>query len=45
MCWVPWLRTWGAGRFVGVGNDAEFIAGRIDERLNAGGAPPLRMAI
>jgi putative flavoprotein involved in K+ transport len=29
---LPWLRTWGSGRFVGVGKDAEFIAKEIDER-------------
>lgn len=32
---LPWLYTWGSGRFVGVGRDAEFIAGRIAERFAA----------
>jgi putative flavoprotein involved in K+ transport len=26
---LPWLHTWGSGRFSGVGRDAEFIAERI----------------
>jgi putative flavoprotein involved in K+ transport len=26
---LPWLHTWGSGRFSGVGRDAEHIAGRI----------------
>ncbi len=29
---LPWLRTWGSGRFVGVGKDAEFLARTITER-------------
>ncbi len=36
---LPWLRTWGSGRFVGVGKDAEFIAKEIDERHKAKFAP------
>jgi putative flavoprotein involved in K+ transport len=28
---LPWLYTWGSGRFVGVGRDAGFIAERIAE--------------
>jgi putative flavoprotein involved in K+ transport len=28
---LPWLYTWGSGRFVGVGRDAGFIAERITE--------------
>jgi putative flavoprotein involved in K+ transport len=28
---LPWLYTWGSGRFVGVGRDAAFIAERITE--------------
>lgn len=27
---LPWLWTWGSGRFEGVGEDAEFVVGRID---------------
>ena len=32
---LPWLHSWGSGRFVGVGRDAEFLADRIEERLAA----------
>jgi putative flavoprotein involved in K+ transport len=31
---LPWLHTWGSGRFSGVGRDAEYLVGRI-----AGGVP------
>jgi putative flavoprotein involved in K+ transport len=30
---LPWLHTWGSGRFVGVGRDAGFIAARIAARF------------
>lgn len=30
---LPWLYTWGSGRFVGVGRDAAFLADRIAEHL------------
>lgn len=30
---LPWLYTWGSGRFVGVGRDASFLAERIVEHL------------
>ncbi len=30
---LPWLYTWGSGRFLNVGRDAEHIADRIAERL------------
>ena len=29
---LPWLYTWGSGRFVGVGRDAEFIAESIVQK-------------
>lgn len=29
---LPWLHTWGSGRFSGVARDAEFLAERIAER-------------
>jgi putative flavoprotein involved in K+ transport len=32
---LPWLYTWGSGRFCGVGDDADYIAGRIQARLGA----------
>jgi putative flavoprotein involved in K+ transport len=30
---LPWLHTWGSGRFVGVGRDAGFLAERIGAQL------------
>jgi len=30
---LPWLHTWGSGRFVGVGRDAEYLAAQIAARL------------
>ena len=30
---LPWLYTWGSGRFVGVGRDAGYLADRIVEHL------------
>jgi putative flavoprotein involved in K+ transport len=30
---LPWLHTWGSGRFVGVGRDGAFLAARIGEHL------------
>ncbi|TWD87247.1 putative flavoprotein involved in K+ transport [Variovorax beijingensis] len=32
---LPWLHTWGSGRFSGVARDAEFLAEAIEERKNA----------
>ncbi len=32
---LPWLYTWGSGRFLGVGRDAAFVANRIEERKQA----------
>jgi putative flavoprotein involved in K+ transport len=34
---LPWLHTWGSGRFAGIARDAEFLADRITE-LTASGA-------
>ena len=31
---LPWLYTWGSGRFVGVGRDAEFISKHIAVRFH-----------
>jgi putative flavoprotein involved in K+ transport len=39
---LPWLYTWGSGRFVGVGRDAGHLGERIDADLTA--AAPLRRA-
>ena len=33
---MPWLHTWGSGRFLNVGRDAEHIAERIAERRGTG---------
>jgi putative flavoprotein involved in K+ transport len=42
---LPWLHSWGSGRFVGVGRDAAFLAERIRERLAGQQEPaPLRAA-
>src|ERR1700722_19120272 len=30
---LPWLHTWGSGRFVGIGRDAEFLTNRIEAHL------------
>jgi len=38
---LPWLYTWGSGRFVGVGDDAAFLAERIDTLR--GGATGIRV--
>ena len=35
---LPWLHTWGSGRFAGIARDAEFLADRITA-LSAAGAP------
>ena len=32
---LPWLHTWGSGRFSGVAVDAEYLADRIEERATA----------
>jgi putative flavoprotein involved in K+ transport len=31
---LPWLHTWGSGRFCGVGADADYLAGMIQRRLH-----------
>jgi putative flavoprotein involved in K+ transport len=37
---LPWLYTWGSGRFSGVAQDAVFLAERIQRRLGDGPALP-----
>lgn len=32
---LPWLHTWGSGRFSGVARDSEFLLEKIDQRLCA----------
>jgi putative flavoprotein involved in K+ transport len=34
---LPWLHTWGSGRFLGVGEDARYLADVISQRLAAPG--------
>jgi putative flavoprotein involved in K+ transport len=39
---LPWLHTWGSGRFSGVARDAEFLAEAIAQKRTlaaAGGQP------
>ncbi|GAJ93561.1 MSMEG_0569 family flavin-dependent oxidoreductase [Agrobacterium sp. SHOUNA12C] len=33
---MPWLWTWGSGRFLSVGKDAEYVVGQLVERLATG---------
>ncbi|GGC47905.1 MSMEG_0569 family flavin-dependent oxidoreductase [Chelatococcus reniformis] len=43
---LPWLHTWGSGRFSGIARDAEHLARRIEARAGqAGGARALRLAV
>jgi putative flavoprotein involved in K+ transport len=37
---LPWLHTWGSGRFLGMAEDAEHLVGVIDTRLGAARAEP-----
>ncbi|AFY37861.1 monooxygenase FAD-binding protein [[Leptolyngbya] sp. PCC 7376] len=32
---LPWLYTWGSGRFSGVARDAEYLAGKISQKIPA----------
>lgn len=36
---LPWLHTWGSGRFSGVAQDAEYLADRIDAALRRSPIP------
>jgi putative flavoprotein involved in K+ transport len=38
---LPWLHTWGSGRFSGVAVDATYLAERIERRLGSALLPPL----
>jgi putative flavoprotein involved in K+ transport len=42
---LPWLHTWGSGRFSAVGRDAAFLAERITAALEAAETPPRRAAV
>ncbi len=37
---LPWLHTWGSGRFSGVAADADYLADRIEERVGASTLSP-----
>jgi putative flavoprotein involved in K+ transport len=37
---LPWLYTWGSGRFSGVAVDADYLGDRIEERASASMFPP-----
>lgn len=36
---LPWLYTWGSGRFSGIARDAQFLAECVEARHNAGNPP------
>jgi len=38
---LPWLHTWGSGRFAGIARDAEHVADRITELTASGAATGL----
>jgi putative flavoprotein involved in K+ transport len=38
---LPWLHTWGSGRFSGVAADATYLAERIERRLGSALLPPM----
>ncbi|WP_253073525.1 hypothetical protein [Sodalis ligni] len=42
---LPWLWTWGSGRFEGVGEDAEYLAEHIAARLTAPAPQEARYAV
>ncbi|SSC21958.1 FAD-dependent oxidoreductase, partial [Klenkia terrae] len=42
---LPWLHTWGSGRFAGIARDAEFVADRITELSAAGTRTGLSSAL
>ena len=37
---LPWLHTWGSGRFSGVAIDADYLADRVEERVGAASFAP-----
>ena len=42
---LPWLHTWGSGRFASVARDAEYLAERMQEYARAGGGSTSRQAL
>jgi putative flavoprotein involved in K+ transport len=43
-CGLPWLHTWGSGRFSGVARDALFLAEQIEARMAGTRAAPAEQA-
>ena len=41
---LPWLWTWGSGRFLAVGKDAEHVVGHLTGYLESAGEKPFRQA-
>ncbi|MBX4871048.1 MSMEG_0569 family flavin-dependent oxidoreductase [Rhizobium bangladeshense] len=41
---LPWLWTWGSGRFLAVGKDAEHVIGHLAGYLESAGETPFRQA-
>ena len=41
---LPWLHTWGSGRFSGVARDASFLAEQIDQRRRLNMTPRLALS-
>ena len=41
---LPWMHTWGSGRFLGIDRDARYVADTIVERHRRHGAPRLAVA-
>jgi putative flavoprotein involved in K+ transport len=42
---MPWLWTWGSGRFLGVGKDAEHVVEHLTGELQACAQPALKQAV
>jgi putative flavoprotein involved in K+ transport len=42
---LPWLYTWGSGRFSGVGRDAQHVVEEIARRLSASERQPSATAV
>lgn len=38
---LPWLHTWGSGRFAGIARDTEYLADRIEQRDRKASVTPL----
>lgn len=42
---LPWLHSWGSGRFVGVGRDAAYLAARIGEHVGVRRRGPVKLDV